>query len=106
MRVTKIAWFSIFYFITFAVQAEVFAPDPTKSNQVLWDTILGYGSFSEWQTVLRGVPLSGVFLFAGWVTVGLYQCIFVKATVDMVDGFLYFFRLLLLLIISVSFITM
>lgn len=84
--------------------AVVYAPNPNASNQVLWDTILGAGSFDTWSYVLRMVPIATVFLVVAWIVLGLYQACIVNGKITMTDLMIYAWRLLMILIAAIAFV--
>ncbi len=83
------------------VMATVYAPDPSAPLSVLWDTMLGSGSFNSWSTGLRRIPQLTVFFIAGWIAFGLYKA-FVGGKIEVTDLVTYSGRLLLIVVVAIT----
>ncbi|TDR72546.1 DUF3262 family protein [Photobacterium lutimaris] len=105
MRYLPLFVFSLFWFFPGFAVAEIMEPNPGLSNQQLWDSILGNGSFNQVKYATRGMTFSIVMFWVAWAAFGIYQQAFGKGKLDKDDALMYVLRLLLLLTISVFLIT-
>lgn len=85
--------------------AELMEPDPSKSNQQLWDSVMGAGHYERTSFFTRGVAVSLFFAFIAWVALGMANA-YGNKKLKGNEAIFYFFRALALVTITITMFTL
>lgn len=88
------------------VSAQIKEPDPNQSIEDAFNFIVGVGAFNALRYLVVGLFASLILVFSAWATFGLFEAHFVEKQISFKSAFLLFVRLLAMLTISITLISL
>lgn len=86
--------------------AEVLEPNPTLTVKQAYDSILDGGAFNKTRALILGFVTGSFLIFSAWATYGLFEAHFVEKQISLKAAVFLFVRLLAMLTILITLISL